>query len=120
MVVMLSGIKTATLEQLVFPFPPVDEEEPEFPDGWDIFGPGVEEALAPEPPDIMGDSGNYKMLLEIPLKPLEGITHIPPPNFMAIKLKKSEDHWLKVEDWLAHFHVAEDDKIDRFKETLFG
>ena len=44
--------------------------------------------------------------------------HIPPnPLFMARKVKNLEDHWLK-EDWLAHFHVAEDDKIDRFKNPF--
>ena len=32
--------------------PPV--QDPEFPDDWHLFGPDVDEALAPEHPDIMG------------------------------------------------------------------
>ena len=34
---------------------------------------------------------------------------------MARKVKK-----LNMGDWLAHFYMAEDNKIDRFKENLFG
>ena len=44
----------------------------------------------------------------------------PTPKFHGTKHEKPEDYWLKVKDWLAHFQVAEDDKIDRFKETPFG
>ena len=34
--------------------------------------------------------------------------------------RKTEENCLKVEDWFAHFEIANGDKVARFKETLFG
>ena len=33
---------------------------------------------------------------------------------------ETEEHCLKVEEWLAHFEIPDGDKVTRFKETLFG
>ena len=34
--------------------------------------------------------------------------------------EKPEEHCLKVEDWFAHFEIANGDKVARFKESLNG
>ena len=47
-------------------------------------------------------------------------TSYPIPQFHVKKGGKPEEHYLKVEDWFAHFEIAYGDKVARFKETLFG
>ena len=63
---------------------------------------------------------NYEMLFEIPLEGLRRDYIYPIPQFHGKKGERPEDHYLKVEKKLAHFHVTENDKIDRSRETLFS
>ena len=44
----------------------------------------------------------------------------PIPQFHGKKEEQPEEYCLEVEDWFAHFEIANDDKVARFKETLFG
>ena len=42
----------------------------------------------------------------------------PIPQFLGKKCGKPEGYWLKVENWLAHFHVADDAKIDSSRKPF--
>ena len=44
----------------------------------------------------------------------------PIPQFHGTKGEKPEEHCLKSEDWFAHFEIASDDKVARYKGILFG
>ena len=44
----------------------------------------------------------------------------PIPQFHGKKREKPEDHCLKVDDWIIHFNVPNDERVNRFKETLYG
>ena len=69
---------------------------------------------------MMADTAELQNAMRNAFKGLRMDYKISHPQFYGMKGEKPKDHWLKVEDWLAHFYVAKDDKIDRFKETLFG
>ena len=45
---------------------------------------------------------------------------ISQPKFNGIKGEKSADHCLKVDVWFTHFNVPNDERDNRFKETLYG
>ena len=64
-----------------------------------------------------------KELMEALTKTLKNINQsptIPLPVFKGKKGKNPEDHILKVEDYFGVHQITEqDDKIERFKDTLF-
>ena len=60
-------------------------EDPEFPDNWDTFGSGVEEALAPEPPDIMRDMAEMPNAIRNVCESLKRDYAYPNPQFHGKK-----------------------------------
>ena len=70
---------------------------------------GVEEALTPQPPDIIGNMAKLQNAIRNAFEGLRRDYPYPFPQFHGKKGEKPEDHWLKVEEWLAYFHVVEDD-----------
>ena len=42
------------------------------------------------------------------------------PSFHGKRGEKPEEHCIKVEDWFAHFEIANGNKVARFKDTLFS
>ena len=90
---------------------------PPFPINWNIFGPEVEEALVEL---NMGDLAALRDAIQNAVVGTRWDTSYPIPQFHGKKEEKHEEHSLKVEDWFAHFEIADGDEVARSKETLFG
>ena len=111
------------MELADFPFPPIQDNH--FPIEGPEFGPDLENLFLPDQIDLnMADAAALANAITNAFRNLRRDFAYPVPQFSGKKGEKPEDHCLKVEDWFAHFNIAEgnndDQRVQKFKETLTG